>query len=149
MPQSVTVITRERMDQQNLQSVDEVLQHTPSITVQPYQPLSTACYARGFKIDSFQQDGVPIQMGQMASPPQDAGIYERVEILRGANGLMQGSGNPAATVNFVPKPAPREFLANGGLSAGSWNRDRGQLDVGSLLNESGSLRARLVGGTKA
>ncbi|MBY9653803.1 TonB-dependent siderophore receptor [Pseudomonas aeruginosa] len=143
-PQSVTIITRERMDQQNLQSLDEVLQHAPGITVQPYQLLTTGYYARGFKIDSFQQDGVPIQMGQMASPPQDAGIYERVEILRGANGLMQGSGNPAATVNLVPKRAPREFLANGELSAGSWNRYRGLLDVGGPLNESGSLRARIV-----
>ncbi len=143
-PQSVTIITRERMDQQNLQSLDEVLQHAPGITVQPYQLLTTGYYARGFKIDSFQQDGVPIQMGQMASPPQDAGIYERVEILRGANGLMQGSGNPAATVNLVPKRAPREFLANGELSAGSWNRYRGLLDVGGPLNESGSLRGRIV-----
>ncbi|QIE91422.1 succinate--CoA ligase subunit alpha (plasmid) [Pseudomonas nitroreducens] len=143
-PQSVTIITRERMDQQNLQSLDEVLQHAPGITVQPYQLLTTGYYARGFKIDSFQQDEVPIQMGQMASPPQDAGIYERVEILRGANGLMQGSGNPAATVNLVPKRAPREFLANGELSAGSWNRYRGLLDVGGPLNESGSLRARIV-----
>ena len=143
-PQSVTIITRERMDQQNLQSLDEVLQHAPGITVQPYQLLTTGYYARGFKIDSFQQDGVPIQMGQMASPPQDMGIYERVEILRGANGLMQGAGNPAATVNLVPKRAPREFLAQGELSAGSWNRYRGLVDVGGPVNESGSLRARIV-----
>ena len=144
IPQSVTIITRERMDQQNLQSLDEVLQHAPGITVQPYQQLTTGYYARGFKIDSFQQDGVPIQMGQTASPPQDIGIYERIEILRGANGLMQGSGNPAATVNLVPKRAPREFLAQGEVSAGSWDRYRGLLDVGGPINESGSLRARLV-----
>ncbi len=143
-PQSVTIITRERMDQQNLQSLDEVLQHAPGITVQPYQLLTTGYYARGFKIDSFQQDGVPIQMGQMASPPQDMGIYERVEILRGANGLMQGAGNPAATVNLVPKRAPRDFLAQGELSAGSWNRYRGLVDVGGPLSASGHLRARLI-----
>lgn len=143
-PQSITVIDRERMQQQNLQTLEEVLQQAPGITVQPYQQLTTGYYARGFKIDSFQQDGVPVLMGQTAGAPEDMGMYERVEILRGANGLLQGAGNPAATVNLVPKRAPRQFGARGALTAGSWNRYRAEADVGGPVNESGSLRARMV-----
>jgi len=143
-PQSVTVIDRERMAQQNLQTLEEVLQQAPGITVQPYQQLTTGYYSRGFKIDSFQQDGVPVLMGQTAAPPEDMAMYERVEILRGANGLLQGTGNPAATVNLVPKRAPHQFGAQGALSAARWDRYRGEADVGGPLNESGSLRARLV-----
>lgn len=143
-PQSVTIIDRERMTQQNLQTLEEVLQQAPGITVQPYQQLTTGYYSRGFKIDSFQQDGVPVLMGQMAGAPEDMGMYERVEILRGANGLLQGTGNPAATVNLVPKRAPRRFGAAGALTAGSWNRYRAEADVGGPLDESGSLRARMV-----
>ncbi|OWT66442.1 TonB-dependent siderophore receptor [Candidimonas nitroreducens] len=143
-PQSITVIDQERMQEQNLRTLDDVMQQAPGITVQPYQQLTTAYYARGFKIDSFEEDGVPILMGNTASPPQDMSIYERVEILRGANGLLHGSGNPAATVNLVPKRPQKEFGASAAVSAGSWDRYRAEADVGGPLNASGSLRGRVV-----
>ena len=78
--------------------------------MQPYQLLTTAYHARGFKVDSFEQDGVPVLMGNMAASPQDMAVYERVEILRGANGLLHGAGNPAATVNLVRAAAARVRL---------------------------------------
>ncbi len=144
IPQSVTVIGQERMREQNLQSLDDVMQHATGITVQPYQLLTTAYYARGFKVDSYEQDGVPVLMGNMAASPQDMAVYERVEILRGANGLMHGSGNPAATVNLVRKRPQREPSFNGSLSAGSWDRYRAEADLGGPLNASGSVRGRIV-----
>ena len=75
IPQSVTVIGQEQMREQNLQSLDDVMQHATGITVQPYQLLTTAYYARGFKVDSFEQDGVPVLMGNMAASPQDMAVY--------------------------------------------------------------------------
>ncbi|CAB3666604.1 outer membrane receptor for ferric coprogen and ferric-rhodotorulic acid [Achromobacter marplatensis] len=144
IPQSVTVIGQEQMREQNLQSLDDVMQHATGITVQPYQMLTTAYYARGFKVDSFEQDGVPVLMGNMAASPQDMAVYERVEILRGANGLMHGAGNPAATVNLVRKRPQREFSFNGSVSAGSWDRYRAEADLGGPLNDSGSVRGRIV-----
>ncbi|KAG1446412.1 hypothetical protein G6F57_017334 [Rhizopus arrhizus] len=144
IPQSVTVIGQEQMHEQNLQSLDDVMQHATGITVQPYQLLTTAYYARGFKVDSFEQDGVPVLMGNMAASPQDMAVYERVEILRGANGLMHGAGNPAATVNLVRKRPQREFSFNGSVSAGSWDRYRAEADLGGPLNDSGSVRGRIV-----
>ncbi|MFM9894259.1 TonB-dependent siderophore receptor [Achromobacter xylosoxidans] len=143
-PQSITVIGQEQMRQQNLQSLDEVMQHATGITVQPYQLLTTAYYARGFKVDSYEQDGVPVLMGNMAASPQDMAVYERVEILRGANGLLHGAGNPAATVNLVRKRPQREFAFSGALSAGSWDRYRAEADLGGPLNDSGSVRGRIV-----
>lgn len=143
-PQSITIVDQERMQEQNLRTLDEVMQQAPGITVQPYQQLTTAYYARGFKIDSFEEDGVPVLMGNTAAPPQDMAMYERVEILRGANGLLHGSGNPAATVNLVPKRPQKEFGANASVSAGTWDRYRAEADVGGPLNASGSLRARMV-----
>lgn len=41
-------------------------------------------------------------------------------------------GNPAATVNMVRKHAPKEDMAKLSLTAGSWNRYRGEADVGGL-----------------
>ncbi len=144
IPQSVSVIGQQQMQEQNLQSLDEVMQHATGITVQPYQLLTTAYYARGFKVDSFEQDGVPVLMGNMAAAPQDMAVYERVEILRGANGLMHGAGNPAATVNLVRKRPQREFAFRGSVQAGSWDRYRAEADLGGPLNERGNVRGRLV-----
>lgn len=144
IPQSVTLIDQTRMEAQNLRTLDEVMQQSPGVTVQPYQQLTTGYYARGFKIDAFEQDGVPILMGNTASPPQDMSMYERVEIVRGATGLLHGTGNPAATVNLVPKRPQRTFAANASLGAGSWDRYRAEADIGGPLNATASLRGRLV-----
>lgn len=143
-PQSITIIDQQRMQEQNLRTLDDVLQQSPGITVQPYQQLTTGFYSRGFKIDAFEQDGVPILLGNTASPPQDTAMYERVEILRGANGLLHGSGNPAATVNLVTKRPQRQFGANASVGIGRWERYRGEADIGGPLNAARSLRARLV-----
>ncbi|EBK2214734.1 TonB-dependent siderophore receptor, partial [Salmonella enterica subsp. enterica serovar Schwarzengrund] len=114
------------------------------VTSAPFVLLTTAYYTRGFKVDSFELDGVPALLGNMASSPQDMAVYDRVEILRGSNGLLHGMGNPAATVNMVRKHAPHRDQANITLTAGSWNRYRAEADAGGLLNESGSVRGRVV-----
>lgn len=143
-PQSITVIDAERMQEQNLRTLDDVMQQSPGVTVQPYQQLTTGYYVRGFKIDSFQQDGVPVLLGGTASAPQDMAMYERVEILRGAAGLLTGTGNPSATVNLVPRRPPRTFSSNTSLAAGSWSRYRAEADVGGPINAAGTLRALVV-----
>lgn len=143
-PQSITVIDAERMQEQNLRTLDDVMQQSPGVTVQPYQQLTTGYYARGFKIDSFQQDGVPILLGGTASAPQDMAMYERVEILRGAAGLLVGAGNPSATVNLVPRRPRRTFGASASLAAGSWSRYRAEADVEGPLNAQGTLRGLVV-----
>ncbi|HBO3623333.1 Fe(3+)-pyochelin receptor FptA [Pseudomonas aeruginosa] len=144
LPQSASVIDHERLEQQNLFSLDEAMQQATGVTVQPFQLLTTAYYVRGFKVDSFELDGVPAMLGNTASSPQDMAIYERVEILRGSNGLLHGTGNPAATVNLVRKRPQREFAASTTLSAGRWDRYRAEVDVGGPLSASGNVRGRAV-----
>ncbi|MFU6469232.1 Fe(3+)-pyochelin receptor FptA [Pseudomonas aeruginosa] len=144
LPQSASVIDHERLEQQNLFSLDEAMQQATGVTVQPFQLLTTAYYVRGFKVDSFELDGVPALLGNTAGSPQDMAIYERVEILRGSNGLLHGTGNPAATVNLVRKRPQREFAASTTLSAGRWDRYRAEVDVGGPLSASGNVRGRAV-----
>ncbi|HGM7518863.1 TPA: Fe(3+)-pyochelin receptor FptA [Pseudomonas aeruginosa] len=144
LPQSASVIDHERLEQQNLFSLDEAMQQATGVTVQPFQLLTTAYYVRGFKVDSFELDGVPALLGNTASSPQDMAIYERVEILRGSNGLLHGTGNPAATVNLMRKRPQREFAASTTLSAGRWDRYRAEVDVGGPLSASGNVRGRAV-----
>jgi outer membrane receptor for ferric coprogen and ferric-rhodotorulic acid len=86
--------------------------------------------------------------GTTAWPGNDVGadmaIYDRVEVLKGATGLMTGNGNPGATINLIRKKPTRTFQGYTTLSAGSWNDYRGELDLSGPLNESGTVRGRFV-----
>ncbi len=144
IPQTVTVVDETLMSQQGTHTVEDVLQRVPGITVQPYVLLTTAFYSRGFKLDAFEQDGVPVLMANTAAGPQDMTPYERVEIIRGATGLFHGTGNPGGLVNLVHKRPGKTFAASASATLGSWDRYREEADIGGPLNASGSLRARVA-----
>ena len=111
-PQSVSHVTREQMDDFGLDSVNEVLAATTGVTVEQVETDRTYYTARGFDITSFQVDGlgIPLPYG-IQNGDIDTAVYQRVEVLRGANGLMSGTGNPSATVNFVRKRPGDAFEA--------------------------------------
>ncbi|MEG0413884.1 MAG: TonB-dependent siderophore receptor [Comamonas sp.] len=146
-PQSVSVVTRQVMDDFGLNAIDDVMRHTPGITVSTYDTERTNYYSRGFSIVNFQYDGIPMTRNSAYSAGNtqtDMAIYDRVEVLKGATGLLTGSGDPGATINLVRKKPTREFGGHATLSAGSWQNYRGELDISGALNESGSIRARGV-----
>lgn len=146
-PQSVSVVTRQVMDDFQLNSIDDVINHTPGVSIVTYDSERTEYYARGFAIQNFQYDGIPMTRNSAYSAGNtqtDMAIYDRVEVLKGATGLLTGSGDPGATINLVRKKPTREFAGHATLSAGSWQNYRGELDISGALNESGSIRARGV-----
>ncbi|AOA57829.1 TonB-dependent siderophore receptor [Acinetobacter larvae] len=144
IPHSVKVFSAQEMQQKNLQSLDEVMQNTSGVTTQPFQLLTTSYYTRGFKIDSFAQNGTPILMGNMASAPQDMAMYEQVEIIKGANGLLQGTGNPAATVNLVAKRPLDHVAAQATLGYGRWDHLNSSLDLNLPLSPDARVKSRFV-----
>lgn len=146
IPQSTSVITRQRLDDQNLRSLGEALEQTTGITVQDDNSFQRSYYSRGFQIDSIQYDGVSLDRGASSGflVQPDLAMYDRVEVLRGATGLMTGNGNPGGTINLVRKRALADRQISGNLSAGSFSNFRGDVDVTDKLNESGSVRVRVV-----
>lgn len=146
-PQSISVITRQKMDDFNLTSIDQVMEHTTGVSIVTYDSERTQYYARGFAIQNFQYDGIPMSRDSAYSAGNtlsDMAIYDRVEVLRGATGLLTGSGDPSATINLIRKKPTRNFSGHVSASAGSWSNYRGEIDIGGALNESGSVRARGV-----
>lgn len=144
-PQSVSVVTRAKMDDFKLDSVDQVLAGTTGVTVEKVETNRTYFTARGFDITNFQYDGVgiPLTFG-LQNGDLDTAIYDRVEVVRGANGLTSSTGNPSATVNFVRKRPAYDFQASTGISYGSWNTRRIDADVSGALNSAGTVAARVV-----
>ena len=148
-PQSVTVITRKMLDDQNLNTIDQVMEKVPGITVYDSPMGGKYFYSRGFRMSGqYQYDGVPLDIGssyvQADSFNSDMAIYDRVEVLRGAAGMMKGAGGTAGGVNFVRKRGGYTPHTQLSLSAGNWDNYRGLVDTGGPLNESGTLRGRAV-----
>ncbi len=146
-PQSISVVTRQEMDDFALTSIDRVMEHTPGISIVTYDSERTEYYARGFAIQNFQYDGIPMLRDSSYSAGNtltDMAIYDRVEVLKGATGLLTGSGDPGATINLIRKKPTKKFQGEVSLGVGTWDTYRTQLDLSGALNPAGSLRGRTV-----
>lgn len=148
VPQSLSVLTSERLKQQNVTDFATALKQLPGISLeQGATSLESNFYSRGFAITSIQVDGgAPLRTGGNTNffPQIDMSIYDHVELLRGASGLFNGYGNPGGTVNLVrKKPLDHsQFLLE--AQAGSWSNYRVVADATSPLAFGGRLRGRLV-----
>ncbi|ALN17122.1 TonB-dependent siderophore receptor [Ectopseudomonas mendocina] len=144
-PQSISTVNSAQIDDFQLNTINDVLKFTPGITVEEIETDRTYYTARGFDITNFQFDGVgvPFSSGGQEGAV-DLAPFERVEVLRGANGLMSGTGNPSATVNFVRKRPTSAPQARVDLTAGSWDKRRVEADVSGALTNSGNVRGRAV-----
>ena len=147
-PQSISVITRQHMDDFALDNVDDVMRHTPGITVSAYDTDRTNYYSRGFSINNFQYDGIPSAVRNVAysagNTLSDMAIYDRIEVLKGASGLLSGAGSLGGTINLVRKKPTSDFHGHITTGAGSWDSYRTEVDVSGPLTESGNVRGRAV-----
>ena len=148
-PQSVSIITAQRILDQNLISIADVIQNGVGVTVNEVDDVRNNFYARGFEIRNTQLDGVPTNWtlaGGAGETNIDVSIFERVEIVRGATGLLSGAGDPSASVNLVRKHADAtDWGGYANASYGSWDTVRLSGDVGGAITADGRVRVRAVG----
>ncbi|PRD21863.1 UNVERIFIED_CONTAM: fpvA [Trichonephila clavipes] len=143
-PQSVSVVTRQRMDDQAMTTLGDVVRSAPGLTLTKWGGERERFNSRGFQINNLMIDGLPIQYEEAALSTGLLAMYDRVEIVRGSSGLMEGAGTPGGSINLVRKRPTREFQGSVMASAGGWDNYRNELDLSGPLSESGSLRGRTV-----
>lgn len=149
-PQSVSVITQQRMQDQGLNTIAQVMAQTPGITLFSLGSERTGFTSRGYSITNYQLDGVSTHsenLGLNAIPSQslaDMALYDRIEVLRGASGLMTGAGDASGAINMVRKKPTAQFQASVEGELASYDERRGMADVSGPLNETGTVRGRLV-----
>ncbi|MDK8265113.1 TonB-dependent siderophore receptor [Pseudomonas oryzihabitans] len=146
-PQSVSVITRQRMEDQGMTDLNDVVRYAPGVTLRKFGGDRQEFLSRGFRIDNVMYDGLPTTAGTFtldSLSSADLSIYDRVEVVRGATGLMTGAGDPSATLNLVRKRPTAFPQVSVTTSAGSWDRYRTEVDASNKLNEAGTLRGRAV-----
>lgn len=147
IPQSVSVITRQQLDDQAITDLRDAVNHTTGLVGATGIGPGMVISSRGFQIDDWQYDGVPMPrnhsvLGNWAT--QDLVFFDRVEILRGASGLLQGAGSPGGAINLVRKRGQAAPTVSFTGKAGSWDHYGLQADAGGPLNENGSIRGRMV-----
>jgi outer membrane receptor for ferric coprogen and ferric-rhodotorulic acid len=148
IPQSMSVLTRQQLDDRNITSLNDAMRTVTGISVETSSTGGNHgnFYSRGYAMDTVQIDGVstPASTGNDLSTGFGLAVYDRVEVLRGPAGLFQGAGDPGGTINLVRKRAQKDFAARYELSAGSWDQYEAQVDVTGPLSESGRVRGRIV-----
>lgn len=142
-PNSVSVVTRQRIDDQNLLTVEQAMQHTTAMKMTTYGNTSSGIESRGYTINRYQTDGVS-SLASVYDNNFALAMFDRIEVWRGPAGLLQGSGDPGGTINFARKRALDQFGFNAKLALGSWNHRYGEADVTGPLTDDGRLRGRVV-----
>ncbi|MCU4412962.1 TonB-dependent siderophore receptor [Acinetobacter sp. WU_MDCI_Axc73] len=146
-PQTINVVTRQQMDDFNLNSTRQVLENTPGVTVSNQETERTTYMSRGFEISNILTDGVgfPLSNYNYNNTNPDTYFYDRVEVIKGADALTNAFGDPSATIDNIRKRPTKAFQANAGISYGSWDTQRYEADVSGSLTKDGRVRGRIMG----
>ena len=145
-PQSISIISSEQMARFATSDINEALRLSTGVSVEAWETNRTNYMARGFDIKNTQLDGVgmPNDWG-IVTGDIDAYQYEKIEVIRGANGLLTGVGNSSGTLNFVRKRPTNQRQGELNFTGGSENLWRVEGDFSTPLGESGNWAARITG----
>ncbi|MCW8091142.1 TonB-dependent siderophore receptor [Alteromonas sp. ASW11-130] len=143
-PQSVSIVEDDTIANYQLDDINSLFEHVTGINIDRTETDRTYFNSRGFDITSMHVDGSGVPFGDIFVGDMDTAIYERVEFIRGSNGLITGLGNPSGTVNYVRKRPENDFAARVDLTYGRWAKMRAVADVSTPLTESGTWAARAV-----
>ena len=144
-PQSISEVTNTQMDAFGATSVNDALRLATGVQVDEWETNRTTYTSRGFDILNTQIDGagLPNNWG-VATGAMDTYGYEKVEVIRGANGLLTGVGNAAGTINYVRKRPTNDAQGALGLSYGSWGTRRVEADYSTPFSRDGRWAGRVV-----
>ncbi len=144
-PQSISTLDAQELADFGLSGSNEALALATGINVEQYETNRATFNARGFEVQSTQVDGLGMTnaWGTVVGR-EDTFLFDRIELIRGANGLLTGVGNASGTLNYVRKRPTNEDSTRVGVAAGSYNLRRATLDANRVLDEDGRWAGRLV-----
>ncbi len=145
VPQSVSVVTRQQIQDLGLTTLPDALKAMPGVIGFQGAMLTDRALARGFEVGMTNMrvdGGAGVDRGYGID--NDMAFYDRVEVLRGADGLFGGNGEPGGVINLVRKRPTHEMQTIFQAQYGSYNFKRADIDVGGPLTEDGRIRGRAV-----
>lgn len=108
--QSVSVVTRQQMDDQGSQTVAQAMRYTPGVLTNPYGATHRYDYVamRGFNdgsVDNIYVDGLKSMgdNGTYSTMQVDPYFLERIDILKGPSSVLYGRSSPGGLVALTTK----------------------------------------------
>ncbi len=148
-PQAVSVVDAGFIEDFGLDDVNQLLNLVTGVNVEQVETDRTYYNARGFDIKSMQVDGIGLPFNWNVVGALDTYVYDKVEVIRGANGLLTGIGNPSGTINYIRKRPTNDTFFKTEVTAGSWDKRRVEADLSGPLTASGSWAGRLLGAAQS
>ncbi|HWK55653.1 MAG TPA: TonB-dependent siderophore receptor [Hyphomicrobiales bacterium] len=150
-PQSISVVTREQLEDRAATTVGQALRYTPGVVAE-WRGLSSGKYdhivvrgSAGYTVDAYW-DGLKIPgMGSIGGASPDPYFLERVEVLRGPASVLYGQGATNGLVHLVSKLPASAAARELRLTAGSFGYGQLALDFTGPVDGNGRLFYRLVG----
>ncbi|MPZ19630.1 MAG: TonB-dependent siderophore receptor [Luteitalea sp.] len=146
-PQSISVITREQIEAQNTQTMEEVVRYTAGVRAEMYGPDNRGDWftMRGGSEGSTLLDGLKLPLsGWYGNVRNEPYAFERVEVLRGPSSVLYGQNGPGGVVNLVSKLPQAQAQREIRVQAGNHAHKLIGLDFTGPLNNDGSLLYRFV-----
>lgn len=137
VPQAITVVTREQIEDQAIQSMADAMRYVPGVGfAQGEGNRDTPVFRGNASTADFFVDGIRDDVQYY----RDVYNIERVEVLKGANAMIFGRGGSGGVINRVTRQANFERTAEVRLELGSYDHYRGTFDVGNSVAENFALR---------
>lgn len=144
-PQSISTIDKETLRDFGATDSNDALRFGTGLTVDEWETNRTSYSTRGFDIMLTQIDGLGMTNDWgIAESQMDTYLFEKIELIRGANGLLTGVGTASGTINYVRKRPTNNDGGEAQLTVGSFGQKRVALDVNKLLSQDGLWAGRLV-----
>lgn len=137
VPQSITVITNELIKDQSVRSIGDAVRYVPGVGISQGEGNRDALVFRGNRsTGDFFTDGIRDDVEYY----RDLYNMERIEVLKGANGMIFGRGGSGGVVNRVSKQANWNPMQEFTFQGGSFNQKRMTADAGYVINDMAAIR---------
>lgn len=141
IPQSIQVIPRQVLEDQQVTRLDEALQNSSSVIYNSTDTSSDVNFSiRGFDQAPVLQDG--FRQYDFTEIPEVANI-ERIEVLRGPSSILYGDIQPGGVINLVTEKPLSDPFYEAEFQAGSFGLIRPQIDISGPLTADERLLYRL------
>lgn len=145
-PRSISVATREQMDDRNVHSLDDAVRYMPGITASSYGSDTRADWlrVRGFEPTQFL-DGLPLPKGVYANPKQETWNLDRLALLRGPASSVYGQTPPGGLLDMVSRRPTAESSNEIQLQYGSDNHRQINFASTGKIDDEGQFLYSLSG----
>ena len=148
-PRSISIVTREQMNDRAAVSISDALRYTPGIQAGFYGEDNKQDWfiVRGFKQanNGLYRDGTRTYSNGFYSWQIDPFLLERVEILRGPSSVLYGQTPPGGVINVISKRPQDYNFGSVGVEYGSWDRKQVSADVGGVVGNGHAYRVVALG----